>query len=161
METDSLTTAEKKPPKLRWYHPRPSCLLVILLVVEGVLLLSERIQWFPFNEHKGWTVLIAIASVIAMVVLMLLWFVLAFFFRWRFQFSIRSLLMLTIVVAIPCSWLAVEIKQAKTQQMIQEEVWKAGGSWKDDISSQTKPIEERLGLCDLLGHGLRIDFGVV
>ena len=30
-----------------------------LLAVEGFLLLSEWFRWFPFNEHKGWTVLIA------------------------------------------------------------------------------------------------------
>ena len=32
-------------------------------------------------------------------------------FRWRFQFSIRSLLVLTVAVAVPCSWLAVEVKE--------------------------------------------------
>ena len=31
-------------------------------------------------------------------------------FRWRFQFSIRSLLILTMLIAVPCSWLAVEMK---------------------------------------------------
>ena len=31
--------------KLRWFHPTPSCLLVVLLVVEGILFFSER--WFP------------------------------------------------------------------------------------------------------------------
>ena len=34
-----------------------------LLVVEGVLWLSERFQWFAFNHHKSWTVLIAVAAV--------------------------------------------------------------------------------------------------
>ena len=32
-----------------------------LLVVEGLLWLSERFQWFGFNHHKGWTVLVAVA----------------------------------------------------------------------------------------------------
>jgi hypothetical protein len=47
---------------------------------------------------------------------MILWFVLALLFHWRFQFSIRSLLVLTVAVAIPCSWLAVEMKNAKEQR---------------------------------------------
>ena len=34
----------------------------------------------------------------------------------RFQFSILSLLLLTVVVAIPCSWLATAMKQAKRQR---------------------------------------------
>ena len=37
-------------------------------------------------------------------------------FRWRFQFSIRSLLVLVVVVSVPCSWLAVEIKRARVQE---------------------------------------------
>jgi len=97
-------------PKRRWFHATPGRLLVVLLVVEGSLLLSER--WFP----KGWPVLIAIASVGMMMVLLLFWFVLALLFRWRFQFSIRSLLLLTVAVAIPCSWLAVDVQQATKQK---------------------------------------------
>ena len=50
-------------PKLRWYHLTPGRLLVVLLAVEGFLWLSERLQWFPFNRHKGWPVLFAVASV--------------------------------------------------------------------------------------------------
>jgi len=37
---------------------------------------------------------------------MLLWFIVALVFRWHFQFGIRSLLVLVVVVAVPCSWLA-------------------------------------------------------
>ena len=37
-------------------------------------------------------------------------------FRWRFQFSIRSLLVLTVAVAIPCSWLAVEMEKARRER---------------------------------------------
>ena len=47
---------------------------------------------------------------------MLLWFALALVFRWRFQFSIRSLLVLAVVVAIPCSWMAVEGEEARKQR---------------------------------------------
>ena len=34
----------------------------------------------------------------------------------RFQFSLRSLLVLVVVVAVPCSWLAVEMKKAREQK---------------------------------------------
>ena len=44
---------------------------------------------------------------------MLLWFLVALVFRRRFQFSLRSLLLLVVVVAIPCSWLSVELKAAR------------------------------------------------
>ena len=71
-----------------------------LLALEGFLLLSERFEWFAFNRHKGWTVLIAVASVVVAMLLMFLWFLAALVFRWRYQFSIRSLLVLTVVVAV-------------------------------------------------------------
>ena len=103
-------------PKRRWFYPTPGRLLVVLLAVECVLLLSERFQWFAFNEKKGWTVLIAVAVVGLFLLLMLIWFITSLIFRWRFQFSIRSLLVLTIAVAIPSSWLAVEMKWARRQR---------------------------------------------
>ena len=51
-----------------------------------------------------------LASVGAALLLMFLWFLAALVFRWRFQFSILSLLVLVVVVAVPCSWLATEMK---------------------------------------------------
>ena len=45
----------------------------------------------------------------------------------RFQFSIRSLLLLTLAVAIPCSWLAVEIKAAKKQRETVEAIEQLDG----------------------------------
>ncbi len=101
----------------RWLFPTPAWLLLGLLVVEGLLWLSERFQWFGFNEKKGWTVLIAVAVVGATIIFMLLWLVASLAFRWRFQFSIRSLLVLTVAVALPCSWLAMEMREAKRERV--------------------------------------------
>ncbi len=123
---------------LRRFYPTPAWLIFGLLVVEGLLWLSERFQWFGFNHHKGWTVLIAVAAVGVAFLLMLLWFLAACSFRWRFQFSIRSLLVLTVVVAIPCSWLGVEMKAAKRQKEVVEEIGTLGGNvyydWDFDAS---------------------------
>ena len=68
--------------------------------MEGLLWLSERLPWFPFNHHKGWTVLIAVAVVGGAMLVMLLWFIASLLFQWRFQFSIWSLLVLTVAVAV-------------------------------------------------------------
>ena len=78
-------------PNPRWYRLTPDRFVIGLLVVECLLWLSERFQWFAFNQHKGWTVLIAVAVVGVAFLVMLLWFVVALLFRWRFQFCIRSL----------------------------------------------------------------------
>ena len=101
---------------LRWLLPTPGRLLAVLLGVEGFLWLSERFQWFPFNHHKGWTVLIAVAAVGVFLLLMLLWFLLALVLRLRFQFSVRSLLMLPLLVVLPGSWLAAERREAEQQR---------------------------------------------
>ena len=103
-------------PQLRWFYPKSWWLVPGLLATTGILFLSERFRWFPFNQHKGYAVLIAVASVSVFLLLMSFWFAIALLFRWRFQFSLRSLLALVVVVALPCSWLAVEMRAARQQR---------------------------------------------
>ena len=124
--TDGMSDARQS--RRRWFHPTPSWLIVGLMAVECLLWLSERLQWFSFNQHKGWTVLIGVAAVGATILLMLLWFAAALLFRVRFQFSIRSLMVLTVAVAIPCGWLAVEMKAAREHGQIEDKIDKLGGS---------------------------------
>ena len=52
------------------------------------------------------------------MLLMLVWIAIALVFGWRFQFSIRSLLVLTATAAVPCSWLSWEMKKAGEQREI-------------------------------------------
>ena len=105
-----------------------------------------------------------IAAVGAVFVLMLLWFLVALAFRRRFQFSLRSLLLLVVVVAIPCSWLATEMKAARRQRDSAKAVDEFGGQVTYDYELDPpylppKPpgpawIYERLGidmLADVVG----------
>lgn len=96
--------------KFRWFHPTPGRLLALLLVVETSLFIFR--SWLP----KGWAVLIAVATVGLFLLFMLLWFIAALVFHRRFQFSIWSLLVLTVAVAIPSSWLTAEMKWAREQK---------------------------------------------
>ena len=112
-------------PKPRWYRPTPAWLIAALLVLEGLLWLSDRFQWPTW--HKGYAVLTAVAAVGATFLLMLLWLAAALVFRWRFQFSIRSLLIFTLVVALPFSWLAVEMKKAGEQKAAVAAITTLGG----------------------------------
>ncbi len=118
---------ESRPPKPRWYRLTPDRLLIALLPMVGILFLSEWFRWFPFNEHKGWTVLIAVAVVCLAVVLLVLWLGLGLVLRRRFQFSLRSLMVLMTVVAIVCSWFAVKMQQARRQREAVAAVAKGGG----------------------------------
>lgn len=90
--------------------------MLLPLAVECLLWLSERIGWPGW--HKGYAVLTAVASVGLAMLLMILWFIVSLMFRRRFQFSLRSLLVLVVVVALPCNWLAVEMKKARRQKEV-------------------------------------------
>ena len=142
-------------PKRCWFSPTPGWLVLGLLAVEGVLFLVERFYWLP----KGWSVLIAIAAVAVVMLLTLLWFVIALIFRRRFQFSIRSLLVMVVAVALPCSWLAVEMKKASEQREAVGAIKKAGGGvlydWQFDANGATNSNSEPPGpiwLRSLLGE---------
>ena len=69
----------------RSFYPTPAWLIFGLLVVEGLLWLSERYRWFWFNERKGWTVLIAVAVVGGRILIMLIWFIASLLFAGGFN----------------------------------------------------------------------------
>lgn len=126
-----------------WRHAmrsNPGWLIIVVLVCEVFLTLSQQLRWFSFNAHKGWTVLIAIACMGALFVVLLLWWIAAMLFRWQFQFSIRSVLMLFVVVAVPLSWFTTEKKAAKRQAEAMEWIrTRHGGSrydWECDADGR-------------------------
>ena len=86
-------------PILRWYRLTPDRLILGLLAVEVSLLVSQWGDWFEFNHHKGWTVLIAVAAVGVVSLLLVVWLTVSLLFRWRFP----------ILASAPCccsSWLS-------------------------------------------------------
>ena len=120
----------------RFFHLTPNRLLVALLPIWGVLFLAEHFHWLP----KGYPVLFAVASSAAMLLLLLLWFIAALVFRWRFQFSIRSLLFLTLIASIWGSWFGVEMRAARRQRAAVEAIQKLGGGvdygWSGNVNRQ-------------------------
>ncbi len=103
-------------PKRRSYGLTPDRISVGLVAVVGLLVTSEQFGWFGLDEKKGWPVLIAAGIVGLAILLGLLCFVASLLLRWRFQFSIRSLLLLTVAVAILCSWFVVRMRQVERQR---------------------------------------------
>ncbi len=89
-----------------------------LFAVEGLLALSGRVGWFGLSQHGDWTALIGLAAVGVTLVLLGLWFGASLVFRWTFQYNLRSLLLLVVAAAVPCSWLAAEVR-------IERDQWKA------------------------------------
>ena len=110
----AILTAMDTPASHRRFHPAPAWLVLGSLAMTGLLFASNWLGWPAW--HKGYAVLTAVAGVGVVLLLLLLWFAAALVFRLRFQFSIRSLLVLTVAVALPFSWLGVEMKRAREQR---------------------------------------------
>ena len=102
------------PEKRRWFCPTPGWLVLGSLAVTGLLWLSNWLEWPAW--HKGYAVLVAVAGVGVVLAVILVWWLAALVFRWRFQFGLRTLLVLTVAVALPFSWLATEINKAREQK---------------------------------------------
>ena len=66
-------------------------------------------------------------SVGVVMLLMLLWFIFALIVRWHFQFSVRSLLVLAVAVAIPCGWLSSDMKKARKENVAAAAIQELGG----------------------------------
>jgi len=141
------------PTPSRRLAPTPAWLIFGLLVVEGLLWLSGRYTWFRFNTYEGWTALIAVANVGVVMLLTLLWFIACLLFRWRFQFTIRSLLLLTVAVALASGWLAVERERARKQTEAVDRVYACRGrvSWDPQPTSWGPRPREPEWLRSLLG----------
>ena len=122
-----MADAPQEKARRRWLRITPDRVVVAVLALEGFLLASAWFRWFAFNEHKGYAVLICLATVGAALVLMFFWFLAALVFRLRFQFSILALLVLVVVVAVPFSWLATEMSEARKQREAVTAIEKAGG----------------------------------
>ena len=144
----------------RWYCPTPDKLLMALLPVVGLLWLSERFGWFALNEHKNWTVLIAAAVVCAAIAILPLWLGVSLVFRRRFQFGLRSLLVLVTVVAVVCSWFSVKMRQAEKQRKAVEVIVGTGGDVRYDYEfvSAMSPAGPDLPGPPWLGSLLGVDF---
>ena len=109
-------------PKLRWFRVTPDRLVLILLPVEVLVWLLDRFGWFA--PHQGYAVLTTVAGLGVTLGLMFAWFAVALVFRRRFQFSLQSLLLLTVVVALPCGWLAFEMKNARMHREVLEALYR-------------------------------------
>ena len=92
-----------------WNRITPRRLFIVACAV--LFVFSE---WF---YPKGWPVVIVAASVAFATLYLLLRFVLAIFFRWPFQFRIRSLLAFTAVIAATLGWVTLNLQRAARQKM--------------------------------------------
>jgi hypothetical protein len=131
----------------RWTRLLFAGALVALVAIDCLLwLVDEWLHPLPF----AWLNLVALGiTLFALSVLSAIALV-NFALKRRFQFTIRSLLWLVVVVAVPLSWLATNQTRARHQARIVAEVAKLGGIVIDDLdyfsamtSQRREPPEPR------------------
>ena len=109
MET-SPPTAEQPKPQFRWFKFRLRVLLLVLAIVAVVFYVSPL---FRVELPGGSSVAVAIAVIVCIACIGYFGFRLAR--RHRFQYSLRSLFLLTTLVAICMSWLTVTMQNQREQ----------------------------------------------
>lgn len=121
-----MNDSDSPKPRPRWYHLTLWDYFAIgLVAIEAFLLLTE---WSRLSPHpKGWVGLHAVACAGVAMLGMLIWFATGLLLRRRVQFALRPVLVLVVAVAIPCTWLTVEVRRAEKQQKAVEAIEEAGG----------------------------------
>jgi hypothetical protein len=166
---------ENRAPSLGWeklrsmydhyFVFRPSrllsrSLLLAILVVPALLFLAGRFGHIAFLEHKGRTVLIAVAAEGLALLVGLLFFLMCLLVRRPIQYSLRTLLLFAVVIALLCSWLASEIRAAVDQKAVVAAIQASGGQvvydydyeHVDDESRGTREPWEHKSVRKLLGR---------
>ena len=113
----------RTPHRRRWFQNRQNWVrftLVALLPVEGFILLS-------LPEEFGGTVGIALAAVTILTLVMLFWLVARSAFRRRFQYSLRTLLLVMTLACIGMSLVGTRLQKAWRQKQVVNEIKKLGG----------------------------------
>lgn len=118
------------------YHQTLVRLAVGLLGVDVFLIFSHQFSWFDLDEYKGWPVLIAITVAALATLSVVVLFPVCALRGIRFRFGIRSLLLLTLAVAIPCAWCAIAASDANRQKNVVATIQRKGGEVQYDWQTE-------------------------
>lgn len=147
-------------PKPRWYVPTPGKFLFAVLAIQGVLFLSSHYDWFWFNQHKGYTVVATIATTSLILLLLVAWQLLNRLFGLKSQFSLASLLLMIVVIAIPCGWFTHEVALTKRRRDALKAI-KCNSSYNHAVPKIPMPsglhMQVRKGLEKVLGDDFFVD----
>jgi hypothetical protein len=116
------------PPRFRWYHIAPGCLIIALFVAECFLFVSNRTGWFGFDEWKGWTSLMATALAGAVILLGVIWIGMLSIRLVRFRFRVWLLVAFVVPIAagIAADMFVPELRSALAQRQAVDVVRNVG-----------------------------------
>ncbi|MGA2256568.1 MAG: hypothetical protein ABSG53_18120 [Thermoguttaceae bacterium] len=136
--------------KIPWYRPTFRRGLFALLTFEMFLLLAEQYRWLGFfkgkedSELKSITLFIGLTAVPVAGLLAVFWMLFMLGVRRRFQYRLRSLLLLMLLVGVVMSWVATERRWAKKQRDAADVIAILGGSvpWDSGYSHEGRFLSE-------------------
>jgi Leucine Rich repeat len=102
-------------------------LFIVFLLIEGGLWTSARFGWFGLNRSRASFVQIALVTLAVLLTILITLAFQALVFRHRIKFSVASLPLLTLTLAIPCSWLGNDVARAIRQREVVNQIRIAGG----------------------------------
>jgi len=136
--------------------------LFALLAFEMFLLVAERCRWLGLfkdssgRELESLTLFSGWAAVVVACLVGFLWLLVWFGVRRRFQYSLRSLLLLTLLVSVGMSWIATAMKRAKRQREVARAIEKLGGRvWWDLASRHETGFLSEVIYVDLSGEQVK------
>jgi hypothetical protein len=139
-------------PRRRWFHPRLNWLLFPPFIVEGFLLLSVHFGWFGFDKRTGEAAVIALATVIVSmlpisvcIVARLTCIVARFTGRRRFQYSLRSLMLVMLLACIGMSCVSAWMHRVRRQKLAVEAIKELGGQVEYDLTWRPEWFRSVLG----------------
>lgn len=153
-----MTSSNPPPIRTPWYTPSAAKYLVFVLAGVTFLFASERFQWFAFNRHKGYTVVLGVGFVSLAMTAMLLAGVAGFLLGRRFRFGLATMFLLVGVLGVTCGWFARELHLARTLQQSRsrfaaKDLRGAAGPYikEGDPGIEALPKTLRMKLAEVLG----------
>ena len=134
------------------HHVSPGLLLSALFAIVSLLWISEQFGLLWPHRQKGWAVLAAVSAVGLFVLATVAWWVGSILWGLWFQYTIRILFALALLVAWVSAWLAVDLKRAEAQRKAVGAIRRSGYSSvtyedePDDLSVVAFQAPDRSGM---------------
>jgi hypothetical protein len=125
MEEADTPEADRQTCESRWLSLTTDRILLGLLAVEAFILSSATFRWFGFHEDLAWTAWLAVGTAAVAGIL----FLIRPHLRGRrwYQFSLRSLLIFTLICALASAWLARRMEQKRSERAAAQTIIELGG----------------------------------
>jgi hypothetical protein len=124
-----ITNMTDPKPKLRWYQLTLWRFLLIVLAIEASVFVLAKCHWFGFikDDIEVTSFFFGFWALVILHILAFVWALLPFLVRRRFQYSLRSLMLVMLLTSVCMSGFATKRFAVKQQEEAAEAIKKLGG----------------------------------